>query len=98
MIDWGDPSGTSAKYRGFFRDCPKSDRTGAELLFGVWSQRYELGSILATTSLAFEEWTTVFRSDRLTGVPLDGLHHQGQVLEINGDSYPLQHSRQNVAS
>ena len=32
-------------------------RTGAELLFEVFSQRYERGSVLVTTSLPFDEWT-----------------------------------------
>ena len=42
------------------------DRTGAELLFEVFSQRYERGSILVPTNLPFDEWTEVFGSDRLT--------------------------------
>ena len=33
--------------------------TGAELLFEVFSQRYERGSILVTTNLPFDEWTEV---------------------------------------
>ena len=40
-------------------------RTGAELLFEVFSQRYERGSTLVTTNLPFDEWTEVFGSDRL---------------------------------
>ena len=47
--------------------------TGAELLFEVFSQRYERGSILVTTNLPFEEWTGVFGSERLTGALLDRL-------------------------
>ena len=41
--------------------------TGAELLFEVFSQRCERGSILVTTNLPFDEWTEVFGSERLTG-------------------------------
>ena len=40
--------------------------TGAELLFEVFSPRYERGSVLVTTNLPFDEWTDVFGSERLT--------------------------------
>ena len=70
-------------------------RTGAELLFEVFSQRYERGSILVTTNLPFDEWTEVFGSERLTGTLLDRLTHHVHILEMNGDSYRLKHSREN---
>jgi IstB-like ATP binding protein len=43
-------------------------QTGAELLFEVFSQRYERGSTLVTSNLPFDEWTSVFGSERLTGL------------------------------
>ena len=70
--------------------------TGAELLFEVFSQRYERGSILVTTNLPFDEWTQVFGSERLTGALLDRLTHHVHILEMNGDSYRLRGSRQNA--
>ena len=72
--------------------------TGADLLFEVFSQRYERGSILVTTNLPFDEWTEVFGSDRLTGALLDRLTHHVHILEMNGDSYRLKRSRENAAS
>ena len=72
--------------------------TGAELLFEVFSQRYERGSILVTTNLPFDEWTEVFGSERLTGALLNRLSHHVHILEMNGDSYRLRHSRKNAAS
>ncbi len=69
--------------------------TGPELLFEVFSQRYERGSILVTTNLPFDEWTEVFGSDRLTGALLDRLTHHVHILEMNGESYRLKHSRDN---
>ena len=72
-------------------------RTGAELLFEVFSQRYERGSILVTTNLPFDEWTEVFGSERLTGALLDRLTHHVHILEMNGDSYRFRHSRQSAA-
>ena len=50
-------------------------KTGAELLFEVFSQRYERGSILVTSNLPFDEWTEIFGSERLTGALLDRLTH-----------------------
>ena len=63
--------------------------TGAELLFEVFSQRYERGSTLVTSNLPFDEWTSVFGSERLTGALLDRLTHHVHILEMNGDSFRL---------
>jgi DNA replication protein DnaC len=69
---------------------------GAELLFEVFSQRYERGSIIVTSNLPFDEWTGVFGSERLTGALLDRLTHHVHILEMNGDSFRLKHSRQHI--
>ncbi|MDJ1466139.1 ATP-binding protein, partial [Nitratireductor sp. GZWM139] len=67
--------------------------TGAELLFEVFSQRYERGSTIVTSNLPFDEWTSVFGSERLTGALLDRLTHHVHILEMNGESYRLAQSR-----
>ena len=67
--------------------------TGAELLFEVFSQRYERGSTIVTSNLPFDEWTSVFGSERLTGALLDRLTHHVHILEMNGESFRLKHSR-----
>jgi DNA replication protein DnaC len=68
-------------------------KTGAELLFETFSQRYERAPSLITSNLPFEEWTEVFGSERPTGALLDGLTHHVHILEMNGDSYRLMQSR-----
>ncbi len=73
-------------------------RTGAELLFEVFSQRYERSSTLVTTNQPFDEWTEVFGSERLTGALLDRLTHHVHILEMNGDSYRLKRSRESATS
>jgi DNA replication protein DnaC len=73
-------------------------KTGAELLFETFSQRYERASTLVTSNLPFEEWTEVFGSERLTGALLDRLTHHVHILEMNGDSYRLKHSRRKKTS
>ena len=71
--------------------------TGAELLFEVFSQRYERGSTIVTSNLPFEEWTAVFASERLTGALLDRLTHHVHILEMNGDSYRLKQSKRRLS-
>ena len=68
-------------------------QTGAELLFELFSQRYERGSTIVTSNLPFDEWTGVFASERLTGALLDRLTHHVHILEMNGDSYRLKQSK-----
>jgi len=68
-------------------------KTGAELLFEIFSQRYERTSTLVTSNLPFDEWTEIFGSERLTGALLDRLTHHVHILEMNGDSYRLKQSR-----
>ena len=68
-------------------------QTGAELLFEMVSQRYERGSTIVTSNLPFDEWTSVFGSERLTGALLDRLTHHVHILEMNGDSYRLNQSK-----
>ena len=67
--------------------------SGAELLFEVFSQRYERGSTIVTSNLPFDEWTSTFGSERLTGALLDRLTHHVHILEMNGESFRLKHSR-----
>ena len=68
-------------------------QTGSELLFDVFSQRYESGATIVTSNLPFQEWTTVFASERLTGALLDRITHHVHILEMNGESYRLKQSR-----
>lgn len=69
---------------------------GAELLFEVISRRYENGATLVTSNLPFDEWTSVFGSERLTGALLDRLTHHVHILEMNGESYRLAASKKRV--
>ena len=67
--------------------------SGAELLFEVFSQRYERGSTIVTSNLPFDEWTSLFSSERLTDARLNRLTHHVHILEMNGDSYRLNQSK-----
>ena len=75
------------------KDYVPLSKTGSELLFEIFSQRYEQASTLVTSNLPFNEWTEIFGSERLTGALLDRLTHHVHILELNGDSYRLAHSK-----
>jgi DNA replication protein DnaC len=64
-------------------------KTGAQLLFRVFSERYERGSVLVTTNLAFRDWGKVFGDASLTGALLDRLTHHCQIHEFNWQSLRL---------
>jgi DNA replication protein DnaC len=67
-------------------------RSGAELLFQVFADRYERRSILVTSNLAFSEWGSVFQGDRMTAALLDRLTHRCEIFEMNGESYRFRES------
>lgn len=68
-------------------------KTAAELLFEIISRAYEHHSVMLTTNLAFEQWTEIFGSERLTGALLDRLTHRCHIIEANGQSYRLRQAR-----
>ncbi len=70
-------------------------RTGAELLFQVFADRYERRSLLITTNLAFSEWGQVFQGERMTAALLDRLTHRCHIFEMNGESYRFRESMKN---
>ena len=67
-------------------------RTGAELLFQVFADRYERGSLLITSNLALSEWVQVFQGERMTAALLDRLTHHCHIFAMNGESYRFKKS------
>ena len=67
-------------------------KIGAELLFGLLSERYERGSVLVTSNLDFASWTEIFGDARLTGALLDRLTHRAHIIEFQGDSFRFKES------
>jgi len=66
------------------------DKTGADLLFTIISQRYEQGSIVITTNRVFKDWSTIFNNDStLTSALLDRLLHHTDASVIEGPSYRM---------
>jgi DNA replication protein DnaC len=67
-------------------------RAAADLLFRVFSDRYERRSLLVTSNLAFSEWGQVFQGERMTAALLDRLTHRCHIFEMNGESYRFRES------
>ena len=67
-------------------------RSGAELLFQVFADRYERASLLITSNLAFGDWGQVFQGERMTAALLDRLTHRCHIFEMNGESYRFRES------
>jgi DNA replication protein DnaC len=67
------------------------DKTGADLLFQIISQRYEQGSIIVTSNRAYKHWAEIFNNDAtLTSALLDRLLHHAETVLIEGQSYRMQ--------
>jgi DNA replication protein DnaC len=62
---------------------------GAQLLFQVFSNRYEKGSLLVTSNLPFAQWTSIFGEATLTAALLDRLTHHSFIHEFTWESLRL---------
>ena len=71
------------------------DRFQSELLFKVVADRSERGSIIVTTNLPFSEWTSLFENPALVAALVDRLTYKSYILDMNGDSYRLDHAKRN---
>ena len=66
------------------------DKTGADLLFQIISNRYERGSLIITSNRAFKDWPEIFNNDStLTSALLDRLLHHTETTVIQGKSYRM---------
>lgn len=66
------------------------DKAGADLLFQVFSLRYERGALVITSNRAFKDWVEIFNNDStLTSAILDRLLHHAETVIIEGKSYRM---------
>ena len=64
-------------------------KEGGELLFQVFAERHERGSVIVTTNLGFASWTEVFGDPNMTAALLDRLTHKAHIIECSWESYRL---------
>ena len=60
-----------------------------QLLFQVFSERYEKGSIMVTSNLEFGEWGNVFNDEIMAAAIIDRLIHNSNIKSFKGQSYRL---------
>lgn len=66
------------------------DKLGADLLFQVFSKRYEQGSTVITTNRTYKHWPGIFNNDAtLTSAVLDRVLHHAETILIEGSSYRM---------
>lgn len=66
------------------------DKTGADLLFQIISQRYERGTLILTTNKAYKNWPEIFNHDAgITSAILDRVLHHAETVVIEGKSYRM---------
>jgi DNA replication protein DnaC len=69
-------------------------REQANLFFQVVARRYEKGSMILTSNLAFGSWDDAFAGDAvLTAAMLDRILHHATIVQIAGESYRLKDKR-----
>jgi len=65
----------------------QQSREEMEVLFTLLAERYERGSVLVTSNLAFSAWEQIFKDPMTTAAAIDRLVHHSVIVEMNVTSY-----------
>jgi DNA replication protein DnaC len=71
----------------------QQSREEMEVLFTLLAERYERGSVLLTSNLAFSKWEQIFKDPMTTAAAIDRLVHHSVILELNIPSYRLEQAK-----
>jgi len=63
------------------------DTASASLFFQLVASRYETGSVVLTSNLAFSRWGETLGDDVVAAATIDRLVHHAHVIALDGDSY-----------
>ncbi len=66
------------------------------LLFQIFSERYERGSIIVNTNLEFGLWGNIFHDEPMTAAIIDRLIHNSKIITFNGPSYRFESRKANL--
>lgn len=71
----------------------QQSREEMEVLFTLLAERYELGSVLLTSNLAFSKWDQIFKDAMTTAAAIDRLVHHSVIIELNVPSYRVEKAK-----
>ena len=63
------------------------DAAAVSLFFQLIASRYETGSVIVTSNLAFSRWGETLGDDVAAAATIDRLVHHAHVIALDGDSY-----------
>jgi DNA replication protein DnaC len=70
-------------------------RDDMEVVFTLLAERYERGSVLMTSNLAFSKWEGIFKDAMMTAAAIDRLVHHCVIVELNIPSYRAEEAKKN---
>ena len=71
----------------------QQSRDEMEVLFSLLSERYERGSVMLSSNLAFSGWEAIFKDAMMTAAAIDRLVHHCVILELNVPSYRVEQAK-----
>jgi len=71
----------------------QQSREEMEVLFSLLSERYERGSVMLSSNLAFSGWETIFKDAMMTAAAIDRLVHHCVIVELNVPSYRAEQAK-----
>ena len=71
----------------------QQSREEMEVLFTLLAERYERGSVMLTSNLAFSGWEEIFKDPMTTAAAIDRLVHHSVIVELNVPSYRVEQAR-----
>jgi len=76
----------------------QQSREEMEVLFTLLAERYERGSVLVTSNLAFSQWEQIFKDPMTTAAAIDRLVHHSIIVELNVPSYRAESAKRTRSS
>jgi DNA replication protein DnaC len=68
----------------------QQNREEMEVLFTLFAERYERGSVMLSSNLPFSKWEQIFKDPMVTAAAIDRLVHHSVIIELNLESYRME--------